>query len=339
MAVRQSSGASQVRACECAVSALGDGERVPARSPLALGRPGKSAQTASNRRTGLIAALVTTGFWGVWGAFAGRPAENGFPETLVYVVWAFTMIPPALYALARAGWQLEHDGRSILFGCLIGLLGAGGQMLLFHAVHTGPTYLIFPLIALSPVVTIAMSVGWLQERVTWLGALGIGLALASLPLFDYAPGETAGGRGVAWFVYALIILLAWGVQAFFIKLANRSMSAESIFVYMALMGLALIPVALRMTDFAHPINYGLGGPWLAAVTQILNSIGALTLVYAFRYGKAIVVSPLTNAGAPLITAIIALALLGTVPQPLKLLGIVLAFAAAVLLAVESEEKA
>ena len=26
-------------------------------------------------------------------------------------------------------------------------------MLLFHAVHTGPTYLIFPIIALSPVVT------------------------------------------------------------------------------------------------------------------------------------------------------------------------------------------
>jgi uncharacterized membrane protein len=281
---------------------------------------------------------VTTGFWGVWGAFAGRPADNGFPETLVYVVWALTMVPPALYALARVGWKVERDGRSILYGSLIGLLGAGGQMLLFHAVHTGPTYLIFPLIALSPVVTIGMSIAWLRERVTWVGGLGIVLALASMPLFDYAPGEAAG-HGVTWFLYALIILVAWGVQAFFIKLANQSMSAESIFFYMALMGLALIPVALYMTDFAPPINYGLGGPWLAAVTQILNSVGALTLVYAFRYGKAIVVSPLTNAGAPLITALIALALLGIVPQPLKLLGIVLAFAAAALLAIEPEERA
>jgi len=211
-------------------------------------------------------------------------------------------------------------------------------MLLFHAVHTGPTYLIFPLIALSPIVTIGMSIAWLRERVTWIGGLGIVLALASLPLFDYAPGEAAGAHGVAWFFYALIILGAWGVQAFFIKLANRSMSAESIFFYMTLMGIALIPVALYMTDFAQPINYGLGGPWLAAVTQILNSVGALTLVYAFRYGKAMVVSPLTNAGAPLITALIALALLGIVPQPLKILGIVLAFAAAALLAIEPEER-
>lgn len=292
-----------------------------------------------NRRRGLIFALVTTGFWGVWGAFAGRPAENGFPETLIYVVWAFTMIAPAVYALAHVGWKLEHDGRSILFGCCIGLTGGGGQMLLFHAVHIGPTYLIFPLIALSPLVTIAMSVGWLGERVTWVGALGIVLALAALPLFDYAPGERAGGHGIAWFVYALIILVAWGVQAFFIKLANQTMSAESIFFYMTLMGLALIPLALRMTDFSQPINYGPGGPWLAAGTQILNSVGALTLVYAFRYGKAIVVSPLTNAGAPLMTALISLTLLRVVPQPLKLFGIVLGFVAAALLAIEPEERA
>jgi uncharacterized membrane protein len=289
------------------------------------------------RRAGLTYALITTAFWGVWGAFAGLPAEHGFPETLIYVVWAITMIPPALYALGRSGWRLPTDSRSVLLGSLIGLTGAGGQMLLFHTVHTGPTYLIFPLIALSPVVTIALSLLWLNERTSRIGALGIVLALASLPLFDYEPGQATFGHGVAWFFYSLVILLAWGVQAFFIKLANRTMSAEGIFLYMALMGLALVPVALAMTDFSQPINYGPSGPYLAAVTQILNSVGALTLVYAFRYGKAIVVSPLTNAGAPLITALLALALLGLVPQPLKIVGIVLAFVAAALLAIEPEE--
>jgi drug/metabolite transporter (DMT)-like permease len=190
---------------------------------------------------------------------------------------------------------------------------------------------------LSPVVTIALSVGWLRERVSWVGWLGIALALCALPLFDYAPGEGFFGHGIVWFVCALVVLVAWGVQAFFIKLANRTMSAESIFFYMTLTGLMLIPLALYMTDFSHPVNYGLGGPGLAAATQILNAVGALTLVYAFRYGKAIVVSPLTNAGAPLITALLSLALLGVVPQTLKLVGVALAFAAAALLAIEPEE--
>ena len=52
-------------------------------------------------RPWLVYALVTTGFWGVWGAFTGVPANHGFPETLIYAVWALTMIPPALYALRR----------------------------------------------------------------------------------------------------------------------------------------------------------------------------------------------------------------------------------------------
>ncbi|MGH8199677.1 MAG: EamA family transporter, partial [Steroidobacteraceae bacterium] len=212
-----------------------------------------------SRRAGLVYALVTTLFWGVWGAFAGLPADHGFPVTLIYVVWALTMIPPALYALGRSGWKLATDPRSVLYGAIIGLTGAGGQMLLFHAVHTGPTYLIFPLIALSPVVTIALSLVWLGERTTLIGALGILIALAALPLFDYQPGQGLSGHGVAWLLYSLVILAAWGVQAFFIKLANRSMSAEGIFFYMTLMGLALVPVALWMTDFSQPINYGFNG--------------------------------------------------------------------------------
>jgi uncharacterized membrane protein len=287
----------------------------------------------------LIYALVTTLFWGVWGAFAGFPTQHGFPETMVYVVWALTMIPPALYALRRAGWKLQTDGRSIYLGSMIGFLGGGGQMLLFHAVHIGPTYLIFPIIALSPVVTIALSMLLLRERVSRLGAVGVVLSLIALPMFDYAPGGGGDTHGIVWFIDTLLIMAAWGVQAFYMKLANRTMNAENIFFYMAVTGLMLVPVALWMTDFSQPINYGLDGPWLAAITQILNAIGALTLVYAFRYGKAIVVAPLTNAGAPLITAVISLAVLGLVPQPLKLTGIVLAFVAAALLAIEPEEAA
>jgi uncharacterized membrane protein len=290
----------------------------------------------------LTYALITTGFWGVWGAFAEFPTRHGFPETLVYVVWALTMIPPALYAMRRVRWRVLLDRKSILLGSLIGLTGAGGQMLLFHAVHTGPTYLIFPIIALSPVITIALSMLFLRERVSKLGALGVVLALIALPLFNYSPGGEAGdsvSQNVAWFFYALIILFAWGVQGYFMKLANSSMNAENIFLYMTLTGLLLIPVALWMTDFSVPIEYGWQGPGLAAITQILNAVGALTLVYAFRYGRAIVVAPLANAGAPLMTAVVSMLVLGVIPNSVTVAGIGLACVAATLLAIEPEETA
>jgi drug/metabolite transporter (DMT)-like permease len=92
-----------------------------------------------------------------------------------------------------------------------------------------------------------------------------------------------------------------------------------------------------MTDFASPVNWGADGPYLAAGIQLLNAIGALLLVYAFRYGQAIVVSPLTNAGAPLMTAVISLVVLGTVPGGLRLVGLALACIAAVLLSLTPDE--
>lgn len=294
--------------------------------------------TTTARPAWLGYALVTTLLWGVWGAFAGRPVQNGFPETLVYVVWALTMIPPALFALGRVKWRVRRDGSAIGHGLAIGLLGAGGQMILFHAVKEGPTYLIFPLISLSPVITIALSYLFLRERTGMMGVTGIVLALCALPLFDYAPDQGGVAYGW-WFLLAIGVLVAWGLQAYFIKRANAIMDAESIFVYMTISALVFIPVALAMTDFSQPINYGLDGPWLAAVTQILNAVGALTLVYAFRHGKALVVSPLVNAGAPLLTTVISVAMAATLPNGFKLAGIGLSLAAALFLALQPDDPA
>jgi len=109
-------------------------------------------------------ALLTTVMWGVWGAFTSLPSEHGFPDTMTYVVWALTMIAPAWWALRHSQARLQRDGRSLALGLAIGLLGAGGQMLLFRAVTLGPTYLIFPIVSLSPVVTILLSLLLLRER-------------------------------------------------------------------------------------------------------------------------------------------------------------------------------
>jgi drug/metabolite transporter (DMT)-like permease len=264
----------------------------------------------------LVYALATTILWGVWGAFTGLPEERGFPETLVYCVWSLTMLPPAIYALARADWQLDCDARSLIDGMIIGLLGAGGQM-----------------------VTIALSFLLLRERTNSVGTAGIVLALIALPLFDFSLKGLSEGSRLGWFLLSLIVMAAWGVQAYFMKAANHHMRAESIFFYMTVAGIVLAPLAWAMTDFTRPINWGADGPYLAAATQMLNAIGALTLVYAFRYGQAIVVSPLTNAGAPLMTAVISLVAIGALPSRLKLVAIALACIAALLLALTPEDAA
>lgn len=134
-----------------------------------------------------------------------------------------------------------------------------------------------------------------------------------------------------WLVMATGVFVMWGVQAYFMKLGNKVASAESIFVYMTIAGVLLIPVAYYMTDFSLPMNTSFS--WVSAtfIIQLLNAIGALTLVYAYRYGKAVIVSPLTGL-APLITVVLSLIIYAVFPGTILLIGLILATIAMVALA-------
>lgn len=287
-----------------------------------------------NTRPWLIYAIVTTVFWGVWGALIEIPEKAGFPATLGYTVWALTMIPPAIVALKKINWKPKLDKKSIFLGCVIGFTGAGGQLILFQALKTGPAYLVFPFISLSPVVTIILSYVFLKERASKRGWFGIAFALVAIPLLSYSPPENSTVSGYLWIILSLLVFLAWGIQAYVMRFANQTMKAEGIFFYMTLTGLLLIPFALLMTDFSQYINWGFKGPYLTAMIQILNAVGALMIVYAFRYGKAIIVSPLTNAVAPVITIIISLSIYQIIPHPVIVTGMILALVSILLMALE-----
>ena len=263
----------------------------------------------------LVYAVITTLFWGVWGAFIEAPEKRGFPATLGYVVWSLTMIPCAVVALALVGWELETDLRAVLLGCTAGLLGAAGQLVLFQTLRKGPAYLVFPVVALSPVVSVALSVLLLGESAGARAWAGIVLALVAIPLLAYQPPDRSSPvKGYLWLVMSVAVCFAWGLQAIVLRFGNQTMSSEGIFFYMAATGVALAPVAVLMTDFKQEINWGPSGPWLAAGIQVLNSVGALMMVYAFRYGKVIIVSPMINALAPVITIVLSLLIYRVVPN-------------------------
>lgn len=284
------------------------------------------------KRPWLLFALITTFFWGVWGALIEIPEKTGFPATLGYIVWALTMIPCAIVGMIIIKWKLEHDLKSVLYGMTIGLLGAGGQLMLFHALVAGPAYLVFPIISLSPTITVIMSVIFLRENTTRRHWIGIVVALIAILLMSYQEPQNGNVRGYLWFVLAIVVFLAWGTQAFFMKLANNRMKAESIFFYMMASGLLLTPLAYLMTDMTKPINWGFNGPYLAAMIQVLNAIGALMLVYAIRFGKVIIVAPLTNAVAPIITIILSLIIYAVIPNPIIIAGMVIAMVSVYLIA-------
>jgi drug/metabolite transporter (DMT)-like permease len=281
-----------------------------------------------------IYVIIHVLFIGVWGAVIEISEKNGFPATLGYVVWALTMVPAALTALKMKDWKLDFNKKTVLWGSLAGLLGAGGQLVLFFTLRIAPAYLVFPFLSLTPVVTILLAVMLLHEKTGKMGWIGVGLAMLSIFMLSYQPAGNAQSSGYTWILLTAIPLFAWGAQGYIMRFANEIMSAESLYFYMMATSVMLIPLALYMTDFSQPIQWGLSGPYLSVAIQSLNAVGALCLVYAFRYGKAIIIAPITTALSPVLTVSLSLLLYQTIPHPVIIAGIVLAIVAALLMGFE-----
>ncbi len=293
-----------------------------------------TAHAGTNRSWITYAGLLVLS-WGVWGAFSSLPtATYGYPDEMVYVIWAFTMLIPAFFALRGSTWDKRPVAAK--YGLLIGLTGAGGQLLLFKALTMGPAYIIFPVIALSPAITVLMAVVLLRERLSKLPMIGVALALVAVVMFSISSGDGTEGQG-AWLLLAVLVCVAWGVQAYFMrKAATVGVNDGTTFGWMTISGLVLVPVAVVMMG-----GLPSGAPWeaptLAAGTQLLNAVGALFLVMALSRGKASIVAPTTNALAPVLTILLSLVIYQTLPSPTAAIGIVLALVGSTLM-VYSDEK-
>lgn len=274
-------------------------------------------------------------FWGVWGAFSSAPSTlYGYPEEMIYVIWSVTMIIPTIFILRRQKFVRSLPGA--LYGLAIGLTGAGGQLLLFQALVIGPAYLIFPIISISPAITVLMAVAFLRERLSKLAVLGLIAVMAALVLFSVT-GDAEGSATGPWLLLAIGVCVAWGVQAFFMrKAATIGVNDATTFTWMTISGLLLAPVAILMMG-GLPLDAPWQAPALTAGTQVLNAIGALFLVMALSRGKASIVAPVTNALAPVLTVVVSLIAYQTLPSLYGTIAIVLALAGSTIM-VYSDEK-
>lgn len=281
------------------------------------------------------AALLVL-FWGVWGAFSSAPITlYGYPDEMIYVIWAIVMIIPAVFALR--GKKFDRRPKAAMYGLLIGLTGAGGQLLLFNALSTGPAYLIFPIISISPAITVLMAVAFLRERLRKVAIAGLVAALAAIVLFSVSSGTGDAGSG-PWLIIAIFVSVAWGVQAFFMrKAATIGVNDATTFAWMAISGLILTPFAIVAMG-GIPFDVPWQAPALTAATQLLNAVGALFLVMALSRGKASIVAPTTNALAPVLTIVVSLIAYQTLPTIYGTIAIVLALIGSTLMVYSDERR-
>jgi drug/metabolite transporter (DMT)-like permease len=173
----------------------------------------------------------------------------------------------------------------------------------------------------------------LREQLLGLTKIGIVLALIALVFFNISGGSGDADVG-PWLILALLITLAWGVQAYYMrKAASVGVNDGTTFGYMALSGLLLVPVAFIMMG-----GFPGGAPWQAPTLTFVTQLGALFLVMALSRGKASIVAPTTNALAPVLTVLISLAVYQTLPSVYGAAGIVLAIVGSTLMVYGDEKR-
>ena len=140
-----------------------------------------------------------------------------------------------------------------------------------------------------------------------------------------------------WLAFSIAALILWGVTGVTQKLATNRISSERSFLWFCWAMVALSAAVLAVT---RP-HWKLGT--LVVVCSIaggaLNGLGAWTSFRALESGgKASIVISLISL-YPLLTVVLAVLLLGERLAPMQIAGAIIAIVAAVLLSLESPQRA
>lgn len=136
----------------------------------------------------------------------------------------------------------------------------------------------------------------------------------------------------AWLLFSLITIVFWGLMGLLQKLSTNWISADAVFIWSRFGFLPVLVWFLVTTSFR---NLGAADYALGAMVGVTNALGAWFLYASLASGaKASVAVPLTSL-YPLLTILLAVAILHERPKALQWVGIVLAMVSGYLLSLGS----
>lgn len=295
-------------------------------------------------RKWLVYAIGAALCWGAWGVLAKLNSETTSPY-VTHLLFTVGMLATLPFAIRRSRVR-ALNAKGIFWGVLAGVLATVGNLAVYFAFgQGGRAAIVIAVSSLYPLVTVALALGFLGERLWWPQVLGIGLAVPAFVLLSGQPvdwrhpdqffaGVTYGG----WFGLTLLALVLWGVFSTAQKVATNFISAE--WCYACFIGASAL---LTLGFFAagtlrEPISLRSAG--LGAVAGAFNGLGVLLSFSAYRSeGKASLVTVVAGALQPVFTLGLALLFLGETIGVVELVGIAFAVGGAMLLSVEKSAPA
>lgn len=126
----------------------------------------------------VLYSFLTLLCWGLWGVFSKLASNYTRPrQTLLFQ--AVGVVVFAVTVLFMERLQIQHSPIGFGWSVAAGFINFAGFLAFFAAIEKGKVSTIIALSSLYPVVTIALSMLLLHEKVTRREGLGIALAIAA----------------------------------------------------------------------------------------------------------------------------------------------------------------
>lgn len=123
-------------------------------------------------------SMLTVFLWGFWGVFTKLAVASSKPRYML-LFQAVGILVFALLVLFLVRFSVEWSARGFVFSFLAGLAAFIGFLTFFVALETGTASTVVTLSALYPMVTIAISIVFLHEKLSLTQGIGIVFALVA----------------------------------------------------------------------------------------------------------------------------------------------------------------
>jgi bacterial/archaeal transporter family protein len=122
--------------------------------------------------------------WVPW-AILSKLGSEEIPAPTMQYLFTWGGVPVMLAVLVMQRFRIEKSKKGILYGLTVGILSAVGQLAMFAAYSTGSNAaIITTATSLYPLVTVALAVPLLKERLTKAQVVGVGFASVALVIFS-----------------------------------------------------------------------------------------------------------------------------------------------------------
>lgn len=238
----------------------------------------------------LAAALVTTLSFGVNNTIFKWSTGHGMSK--VHIQFFFYLVAFILtlgYGISMK--ELHFNLFAVIFGSLIGILNANGNIQMSRAFEKGPASLTSPLIGANAIFPILGAAIIFHEHISLIQWIGIVFILGSALVIQYTPGQKGSTEYGPWLFRVLLAILSFGILGILMKTASY-LQINSLHTLICMYGggsVYLGIISLRKKEKWQRSEADIG-----FLVGLVSVIGYSCYFYALQKGTASIIFPIVS---------------------------------------------